>query len=213
MCKSTSRRKFIRQISSSLIVLSLPLLTSCKDGYTRPASEFNLGLVQDLLYNQQLVREKDILVYRDDGGWSALSTQCSHEGCALSYQEERFLCTCCGSAFDHAGKVIKGPARNPLPYFEVRYADGNLYADSSRIVKADYRFTTPELEEAIQRLSERIKKEGTRVGSQIPDILLGQGDKTEVGPMFEEKKLPSSVSSEGMSESTESSGESEDFEE
>ena len=194
MTKLISRKQFIQNSSGLMLLIASPALLSgilgCKRGYTRPAGEYNLGQVKDLLYTQQLVRERDILVYRNKDGWSALSTQCSYEGCALSYQEERFLCTCCGSVFDHFGSVLKGPAEAALPYLAINYSDGNLYADSSKVVTKEYRFTSPELEEAIARLEERIKKEGTRAGSQIPDILLGKGDQTETGPMFEEKKLP-----------------------
>lgn len=181
----------------------LSSLFGCKQGYSREPGEHNLGAVQDLLYTQQLIRDKDILVYRDPSGWSAMSTQCTHEGCALSYQEERFLCTCCGSIYDHVGSILKGPAKVELPYFEIKYVEGSFYADSSKVVPSTYRFTSPELEEAIARLDVRIKKEGTRAGTQIPEILLGKGDQTESGPMFEEKKLPSRVFSSEESASSE----------
>jgi len=208
-----SRKQFIERSCSILLLASSPVLISslfgCKQGYTRDSAELNLGEVQDLLYTQQMIRDRDILVTRDNNGWSALSAQCTKEGCALSYQEERFLCTCCSSMFDHAGKVLKGPANSPLPYFEIRYTNGNLYADTSKIVASTYRFTSPELEEAIARLDQRIKKEGTREGTRIPEILLGKGDPTESGPMFEEKKLPPREFSSEESSELESSEESE----
>ena len=189
-----SRRQFVKKGCEVLFVASSPAFLSslfgCKSGYTRAAAELNLGEVKDLLYNQQMVRDRDILVNRDQQGWSAMSTQCTKEGCALSYQEERLLCTCCGSIYDHFGSVLKGPAEIPLPYFEIKYSDGNLFADSGKVVSSSYRFINSELEETIARLEERIKKEGTRAGSQIPEILKGKGDQTESGPMFEEKKLP-----------------------
>ena len=206
MTKLISRKQFIQKSSMVLALAAVPALLSailgCKRGYTRPAGEHNLGEVQDLLYTQQLVRERDILVYRDKNGWSALSAQCTYEGCALSYQEERFLCTCCGSVYDHLGALLKGPAEFALPYFEIGLKEGKLIADSSKVVTSDYRFTTPELEEAIARLDDRIREEGTRAGSKIPDILLGKGDQTETGPMFEEKKLPTREISSEASEST-----------
>lgn len=190
-----SRRCFIGiscstlYMGSSLVAISS--LLSCRQSYTRVASEINLGEVRDLLYSQQLVRERDILVNRDPLGWSAMSTQCTVEGCALSYQDERFLCVCCGSIFDHSGSVKKGPAEIPLPYYELKYLEGNLIANSGKIVPSSYRFMSPQIKEAIARLEERIKKEGTRAGTQIPEILLGKGDRTETGPMFEERKAPS----------------------
>ncbi len=207
---SLSRRTVIKAGSASLLLLSAGLFSAicgCKRKYSRPPGDYNLGSVQDLLYTQQLVRDRDILVTRDQEGWAAMSTQCSYEGCALSYQDERFLCTCCGSSFDHLGKILKGPAIDPLPYFAVRYVDGNLYADSGKIVSLETRFTTPELEEAIARLAERIKKEGTRAGSRIPDILLGKGDQQELGPMFEERRLEPGERAKDEEESEELTGE------
>lgn len=208
MTTNITRKQFIEKSGAILVLASssvlLSSLFSCKRGYTRAAAELKLGAVQDLFYNQQLVRDRDILVNRDDGGWSALSAQCTYDGCALSYQEERFLCTCCGSVYDHSGGVLKGPSEYPLPNFAMRYSEGILFADSGQIVSSTYRFMSPELQQAIDRLADRIKKEGTRAGSQIPEILLGKGDQTETGPMFEEKKLPpKEISSENVEPSDE----------
>jgi len=145
--------------------------------------------VQDLLYGQQIVRDRQMLVIRDAKGWAAMSTQCSHDGCALSYQDKYFLCMCCGSVFDHLGNVHRGPAKETLPYLKVRYADGNLYADSGRTVEPTDRYTTPEIEAAIKQLADRIKREGAHSGKAIPDILLGKGD-GETGPMVEDTRIP-----------------------
>jgi nitrite reductase/ring-hydroxylating ferredoxin subunit len=178
-------------IQHSLFVLLALLTLGCDKEYRRPGGEHNLGEVQDLLYTRQLVRDRQMLVTRDAKGWAAMSTQCSHDGCELSYQDQRFLCMCCGSAFGHDGHVHKGPANNPLPYFGVRFVDGKLYADSAKVVSPETRFTTPELEKAIGSLAERIKKEGTRTGMRIPEILLGRGDGEDTPEgMFKEKTLP-----------------------
>jgi len=171
-----SRRELLRVLGLAVTVSVL----GCEKKYLRPAGDHNLGLVQDLLYARQLIRERQMLVTRDAKGWAAMSTQCSYEGCELSYQDQRFLCLCCGSSFDHNGNVQLGPAKSNLPYFQVRYVEGKLYADSGKLVSPEARFTTPELEKAIGSLSERIRKEGTRTGMQIPDILLGRGDGSDV---------------------------------
>lgn len=180
-----------RQAMATLLLAPVGVyLAGCEKRYVRPAGDHNLGAPQDLLYSKQIVRDRQMLVMRDDRGWAAMSIQCAYEGCELSYQDQRFLCLCCNSVYDHNGKVLKGPSKYDLPYFQIRFVEGNLYANSGKIVSPEERFTTPELEEAIARLAERIKREGTRTGMRIPDILLGKGD-GELPPegMFRERPL------------------------
>lgn len=161
------------------------VLTGCKRRYERPYGELYLGPVSSLLYTQQFVRDRAILVFRDDEGWSSLSTRCSHEGCELSYQDEQLVCMCCGSYFSINGRVKKGPATEALPWFEMRYGDGGLYAISGKPVDAKYRFTTPELSQALNRLMDRIEKDGGRIGGRIPQELLGEKDPEFGGRIFQ----------------------------
>ncbi len=46
---------------------------------------------------------------------------CPHRGCAVNWQAEqnRFACPCHGSKFDAQGRVLRGPARKPLPLVTV----------------------------------------------------------------------------------------------
>jgi glycine/D-amino acid oxidase-like deaminating enzyme/nitrite reductase/ring-hydroxylating ferredoxin subunit len=61
---------------------------------------------------------KKIGVYRDDeGGLHAVSTVCTHLGCAVSWNtgERSWDCPCHGSRFDADGRVLEGPAVKDLP--------------------------------------------------------------------------------------------------
>jgi cytochrome b6-f complex iron-sulfur subunit len=56
-----------------------------------------------------------------DGKMRAISAQCTHAGCTVQWQEKgEFDCPCHGSRFDINGKVLLGPATEPLPTFAVR---------------------------------------------------------------------------------------------
>ncbi len=156
-----------------VLLLIVTLLVSCKQAYHRPAGEHDMGDVGDLLYSEQHNRPRALLIFRDDQGWSALSTQCSHDGCDLTYQDQMLVCSCCQSKYDKQGRVVHGPSEEALPFFEIRYKDNHLYANSAKIVDENYRFTTPEIEAAIAALRERVKKEGVRTVVRIPEILLG----------------------------------------
>ena len=57
-------------------------------------------------------------VYRDDHGLlHAVSATCTHLGCLVAFNraETTWDCPCHGSRFDKDGKVLNGPARDPLP--------------------------------------------------------------------------------------------------
>ena len=65
-----------------------------------------------------------ILFIRDGGEiWAVLST-CSHNGCEVRKLRTLFECPCHGSEYDLGGKVLRGPAPDPLESYRVRqYAD------------------------------------------------------------------------------------------
>jgi menaquinol-cytochrome c reductase iron-sulfur subunit len=64
-----------------------------------------------------------------DGQLRALSTVCTHLGCAVRWDpgKEQFLCPCHGGAFDATGKVVKGPPTKPLTALETKFEDGVLF--------------------------------------------------------------------------------------
>jgi hypothetical protein len=181
-----SRRTFLLFSAAFVGSSALP---GCKKKYQRVDMEHDLGPVYSLIYPEQFIRERAILVIRDGAGWAAMSTRCVKEGCELSYQDQTFLCLCCSSIYDHAGRVLRGTATGRLPYFKVSYRDEHLFADSANVVSYTERFTTPELETAFRRVRERALEEHARTGEKIPDALLGGREYGEEGKkMFEEKR-------------------------
>lgn len=189
--ENLSRRQFLAYTA----LCSLPLLfgtTGCeRHRYIRPSGELDLGTVRELLYGIVHVRPKAALVFRDMDGWRVLSTRCSYNGCDTTYQssptntqEQILLCPCCRSMFDTQGRPLPGSiAKHNLPWMKIAYRDGHLFADPGELVPASYRFTTPEIEEAIRKLRERIKQEGVGDEVKIPEVLMGKSD-GEPGGMF-----------------------------
>ena len=53
-------------------------------------------------------------------GFAALSLTCTHLGCTLEQSPDGFHCPCHGSRFDAGGKVVRGPATQPLAALAVR---------------------------------------------------------------------------------------------
>jgi cytochrome b6-f complex iron-sulfur subunit len=71
------------------------------------------------------------LVRLADGGFLALSRQCTHLGCSVPWDEAsgRFACPCHASSFDLRGDVLAPPAPRPLDLFAVRIENGIVKVD------------------------------------------------------------------------------------
>lgn len=180
------RRKFIQQSVSVFCLAQFgALLSACnRHRFVRPSEDLDLGSVRELLYSQVHVPARAALVFRDINGWRALSTRCTYIPCDLTYQDPVLLCPCCRSRFDLEGRKLEGSlAPDNLPWMEMFYKDGRLYANPAKIVPATYRFTTPEIEASIKLLRERIKDEGVGDEAKIPEVLLGEGNR-DSGKMF-----------------------------
>ncbi len=151
--------------------------------------ELDLGTVKDLLITQTHIPIKSILLFRDIDGWSALSTRCTYEGCDLTYQEPILLCPCCHSTYDAGtGLPYSGSsASRALPWVEVSYREGHLYAHPGKPVDRKWRFTTPEIEEAVRKLRIQIRDEGVEQ-VKIPKALMGKRGLDEEGQMFLEEQ-------------------------
>ena len=173
--KTLSRRKFIGGLVA-LPVLSSPLIACDNRHFVRPGKQFDMGVVRSLLHPQLHISEKQLLLYRDAEGWSVMSTRCTYDGCDLTFQTDQLLCSCCGSEYSHKGEVFKGPTSHNLPWYEIFYKKTHLYADSAKVVSPSYRFTTPEIERALEQIGVKIRSKEIKPPSEIPEILLGQGD-------------------------------------
>jgi Rieske Fe-S protein len=58
---------------------------------------------------------------------ACFSAICTHEGCTVAPQGSKLDCPCHGSQFDAAtGKVLRGPASQPLPRIDVSVTGGNV---------------------------------------------------------------------------------------
>ncbi len=77
------------------------------------------------------------LVRLADGGFLALSRQCTHLGCSVPWDEAagRFACPCHASVFDLRGVVLAPPAPRPLDLFAVRIENGIVKVDVSKPIR------------------------------------------------------------------------------
>ncbi|HSG81254.1 MAG TPA: ubiquinol-cytochrome c reductase iron-sulfur subunit [Gemmatimonadota bacterium] len=68
-----------------------------------------------------------------NGGFLALSRECTHLGCTVPWIEEegRFVCPCHSSAYDVRGDVLSPPAPRALDLYAVRIENGIVKVDVS----------------------------------------------------------------------------------
>lgn len=70
--------------------------------------------------------DKQTAVMKLDGRITAMSLTCTHLGCTVSLDGDRFACPCHGSVFALNGEVIKGPAAKRLTVFAAEEKDGKV---------------------------------------------------------------------------------------
>jgi len=78
----------------------------------------------------------------NDGGFLALSRQCTHLGCTVPWIEEEgtFTCPCHSSKFDIVGNVVRPPAPRALDLFPVMIENNMVRVDTGqRLRRSQFR--------------------------------------------------------------------------
>ena len=57
----------------------------------------------------------------------AMDARCTHQGCAVDWEDGSFVCPCHGSAFAVDGSVEAGPAEQPLEAFETKIEGDQIF--------------------------------------------------------------------------------------
>ena len=134
---SEDRRGFLKSAAATgaVAVLSGSLLSACatamsyrgdvSNGRVRiPAQQLSQIADQDgLLVDAPGLPEKIWLIRAEDG-WLAIGSQCTHLKCQVQPRGGFISCKCHGSTFQIDGRVIRGPASQPLRRYVVQVVDG-----------------------------------------------------------------------------------------
>jgi len=80
---------------------------------------------------------KFYLARLEDGGFLALSRECTHLGCTVPWNsyDHAFVCPCHASSFDITGNVLSPPAPRALDLHPVRIENGIVKVDTSKRLK------------------------------------------------------------------------------
>ena len=131
------RREFIGLVGvSSAVPLAIVSCTPKENtaSVSPPNSDGfqTVGTLSDLETNGKILIENapnKVLVVRDPANSNnliAVNPTCTHAGCTVNWQKEEksFLCPCHASKFAADGKVLGGPANQPLAGYSVK-VEGN----------------------------------------------------------------------------------------
>ena len=61
-----------------------------------------------------------LFIRKSDDGFTAVRLRCTHRGCQPDPEADRLVCPCHGSEFTFDGKVLNGPASEPLDRLPAR---------------------------------------------------------------------------------------------
>jgi cytochrome b6-f complex iron-sulfur subunit len=83
------------------------------------------------------VRGRFYMARLADGGFLAISRQCTHLGCTVPWieKEKRFACPCHASTFDITGQVIDTPAQRALDLYPVIIENGILSVETKQRIR------------------------------------------------------------------------------
>lgn len=141
-----TRRKFLRQLSLIMASIAglLAFLSLFRLAMPKPSrmdKRIKIGKPGSFPLNDfTYLPEHKIYVHRNNAGMQAVSSICTHLGCAIEKTSVGFQCPCHGSKYDKKGNIISGPALKDLPWYRLyRSPDGQVIVDMTKIVDSDYR--------------------------------------------------------------------------
>ena len=65
-------------------------------------------------------RSSRFAIVREGGQVYAVSLICTHLGCTVNVSDSRLSCPCHGSVFGRDGRVVRGPAQQPLARLQLQ---------------------------------------------------------------------------------------------
>ena len=134
--KAVSRKSFLRLGGAAgLAAAGAPLLTSCGKDLPKIKSGKAIVAEKKLKPNSAVVfadaetEDPRVLVRLESGDLVMYSAECTHKGCTVGYkaEEQHLVCPCHDSTFSPlSGKVVSGPANEPLAKLPVEIKEGKV---------------------------------------------------------------------------------------
>ena len=112
-----------RQVLAAVPVVAVLGACAGPTAKTPPKAGTALATLSELPMGKTVLIEREggaVLLRRTgESEVTALSATCTHTGCTVGIAGDTIACPCHGSMFDSTGKVVEGPASEPLPAIAV----------------------------------------------------------------------------------------------
>lgn len=136
--KKLSRQEFLTLLAWSGVGIPASLMGIGSFEFFIPnvtyglSSTVKIGKPEDLPAGSNVfIPEQRLFIASEAEGIRAMSAVCTHLGCTVGRVEWGYQCPCHGSRFDASGRVLRGPAPKPLPWFRIfEGPDGLLLVDT-----------------------------------------------------------------------------------
>lgn len=139
MSDKISRRDFIKRsavgvIAGGAILSSLDLTALANSpaarGVIRNAGDDTIVKLADNAALTKVggsvkISDEMMLIRKSESTFIAVRTICTHKGCDVELEGDKFVCPCHGSEFTIDGVVTQGPATKNLKIFETIFDSGN----------------------------------------------------------------------------------------
>lgn len=144
------RREFYSFVGVGVGMSMLPAaLTACNSQPQNQAKTSNtsrgdgfekVGTVSQLEQEAQALEQEltngKVLVIRDPANTEqliAVNPTCTHAGCTVAWEsdQQKFICPCHDSEFSSNGKLLQGPATEPLVNYEVKLEGDSILVKTS----------------------------------------------------------------------------------
>lgn len=132
--KGLSRRDFIKKSAIGIVIGGTALSSFSLDAFANAPAARALKITADditvkLSENAALskaggtvkVSDEIMLIRKSDTEFLAVKTICTHKGCDVELEGDKFICPCHGSEFSLDGKVQTGPAKTDLKTYETTF--------------------------------------------------------------------------------------------
>jgi cytochrome b6-f complex iron-sulfur subunit len=131
---SINRRDFLKIASGSVLAVGGLLGLNALIRFLSfepappPPKEYNIGDAVDYLPGTRtILPEIPAIIFNDGTKFTVTSLICTHLGCTVEAKPEHFICPCHGSQYDLNGKVVRGPASQPLKQLTIeKTTEGKL---------------------------------------------------------------------------------------
>jgi Rieske Fe-S protein len=137
------RREFVERSLGAVIAASM--LGGCASLVTRTVAPIDGALRLALVHYPELAAEGGSLKVIPKGApdpiyvlalgnrrFAAVSPICTHLGCTVEIEQSRLVCPCHGSNYDREGRVLRGPAEQPLTRYPVELTTDDVLIVSLR---------------------------------------------------------------------------------